>query len=252
MHLFPSMGNISAMTDSAHPPQTLKVDLHQLQVHKLLQYKDLVVCPQGLNGQMEASQFTFKELPLWDTATPCANCTMQTTAAGSGPQCSMQPEGVTTTIQTPSNLHQSYPLLADTTEPSGDITAIINLQLTGCYGVIVAGFPCQPSLLSPGTAYQGNSHHLQIWVLCQQLKNWKTSFRPDGMDYITSVPVGTFTPTIMIVMQMSPQVPIPAGTLSFAHITPQILQLIPVKDTAQMMHLPFYHMASGPCQEWTN
>ena len=43
---------------------------HQLQICKLLQHKDRVVCPEGLNGKLEALQFTFPELHLWDAATP--------------------------------------------------------------------------------------------------------------------------------------------------------------------------------------
>ena len=28
----------------------------------------MVVCPEGLNGELEALQFIFQELPLWDAA----------------------------------------------------------------------------------------------------------------------------------------------------------------------------------------
>ena len=78
-----NMGHITTMTDGA-PSMGACGWLHQLQVHKLLQYKDQVVCPESLNGQMEALQFTFKELPLWDTATP-KQTHPQTTADGSAP-----------------------------------------------------------------------------------------------------------------------------------------------------------------------
>ena len=64
-----SIGHISTMTDGA-PSTDAHGQLQQPQMHKLLQCKDLVVCPEGLNGLMEASQFTFKELPLWNAATP--------------------------------------------------------------------------------------------------------------------------------------------------------------------------------------
>ena len=93
-----SVGHISAMTDGT-PSMDTHGHLHQLQAHKLLQYKDLVVCPEGLNGQMEASQFTFKELPLWDAATPSKPaCKLQLMVVDLG---GMQPEGITATIQTP-------------------------------------------------------------------------------------------------------------------------------------------------------
>ena len=49
-----SMGHISTMTHGA-PSTDAHSWLHQLQVCKLLQYKDLVICPEGLNSQMEAS-----------------------------------------------------------------------------------------------------------------------------------------------------------------------------------------------------
>ena len=62
-------GHISAMTDSA-----LSLDahsqLHQLQIWKLTQHKGKVVCPEGLNGELEALQLTFPELPLWNAANP--------------------------------------------------------------------------------------------------------------------------------------------------------------------------------------
>ena len=45
-------------------------------------------------------------------------------------------------------------------------------------------------------------------------------FRPEETDFVTSVPVVTFTPTILTVTQMTLQMPIPVGALSFAHITP--------------------------------
>ena len=43
--------------------------LHQLQICKLLQHKDMVVCLEGLNSELAALLFTYPELPLWDAAT---------------------------------------------------------------------------------------------------------------------------------------------------------------------------------------
>ena len=37
---------------------------------KLLQQKEMVVCPEGLYGELEPLQFNHQELPLWDSATP--------------------------------------------------------------------------------------------------------------------------------------------------------------------------------------
>ena len=62
-------GHISAMMDGM-PSTDVCGQLHQLQICKLLQHKDLVVCPEGLNGELEALQFTFQELPLSNAAAP--------------------------------------------------------------------------------------------------------------------------------------------------------------------------------------
>ena len=122
-----SEGHVSILMDGA-PSTDAHSCLHQLQVCKLLQHKDLVVCPEGLNSKVEALQFTFQELPLWDAATPSKPThELQLTEVDLS---SMQPESVTTTIQTP----HSTPVLPPPTnsaEPSGDITTTINLQLMG-------------------------------------------------------------------------------------------------------------------------
>ena len=55
-------------------------------------------------------------------------------------------------------------------------------------------------------------------------KELKDPFRPEGMDSVTPAPMVTFTPRILIMMQMSLHMPIPAGALSFAHVTPTVLQ----------------------------
>ena len=62
-------GHISTMTDGA-PSMDAHSWLHQLQLCKLLQNEGSVVCPEGLNRELEALQFTFPQLPLWDAATP--------------------------------------------------------------------------------------------------------------------------------------------------------------------------------------
>ena len=145
-----------------HPPQMLMVDFHQLQMCKLLQYKDLVVCPEGLNGQMEASQFTFnKELP------PLGCCCIPSKPACKpqlmvGDLGSMHPEGVTATIQTP----HSTPVL-----PSPPADALLNLLVTPLQQSTCSlwvpwsdcsRLPPSSQLPSPGTACHGNSHHLQL------------------------------------------------------------------------------------------
>ena len=61
-------GNISTMMDGVCSTNTCS-QLHQLQVWKMLQHSDSVVFPKGLNGELEALQFSFQELPLWNAAT---------------------------------------------------------------------------------------------------------------------------------------------------------------------------------------
>ena len=41
--------------------------LRQLEVHKLLQCGDQVVCPKGLNGELEPIQFIFSEPSVYNT-----------------------------------------------------------------------------------------------------------------------------------------------------------------------------------------
>ena len=94
-----------------------------------IQHKDVMGCPEGLNSELEALQFTFKDLPLWNASTPGK--------PAHKPQlievnlCSMQPESVTTNVQVPT----AAPVLplsqANTMEHPGDIAMAINLQLQG-------------------------------------------------------------------------------------------------------------------------
>ena len=105
--------------------------LHQLQVCKLLKHKDLVVCPDGLNGEMEASQFTFQELPLSDAASPgkptCEPQLIMVDLSG------VQAEGASTPVQTLTSTlalptpggtlsfaHITHPLLQTTAKDTRD------------------------------------------------------------------------------------------------------------------------------------
>ena len=69
-------------------------------------------------------------------------------------------------------------------------------------------------------------------------KESEDPFRPEGMDTVTSVPMVIFTATIPIMMQRSPQAPIPTGAFSSTHVPAQTLQPI-LPKTLQMMSLPF-------------
>ena len=87
------------------------------------------MCLEGFNSEMEASQFIFQELPLWDAAAPSEPAhepqLMEVDLSG------MQPESITTTIQTLTSMLVLPPPPADTAKPSSDIMAAINLQLMG-------------------------------------------------------------------------------------------------------------------------
>ena len=61
-------GHLGAMTDGIHSVNACS-HLHQLQKWKLLQHREHVVFPEGLNGELEACHFSFPELLPWDTAT---------------------------------------------------------------------------------------------------------------------------------------------------------------------------------------
>ena len=62
-------GHISTMMDSM-PSVNAHGWLYQLPICKLWQHGEKVMCLEGLNGDLEALQFTFPELPLWDAAAP--------------------------------------------------------------------------------------------------------------------------------------------------------------------------------------
>ena len=69
-------------------------------------------------------------------------------------------------------------------------------------------------------------------------------FRPERTNTVTSVPMVTFTPTILIMTQMPPQAFIPTGAFSSTHVTPQNTPANPAKYTTDD-EPPFYHTASG-------
>ena len=240
MHLCPAWAT-SVPWQMAHPPHT-RSQLHQLQVHKLLQCRDLVVCPEGLNCQMEASHFTFKELPLWNTAAP--------TEPAFEPQLmvvdlgGMHSEGITATIQTPLSMPVLPPPPAGTTEPSGDATATVNLQLTGTMELLQqASSITQASVSWDSTPRkQPPSAALGAPPAAEELED---PFRAEETDTVISVPAAIFTPMILIMMQMPLQAPIPTGALSSSHVTPQTLEPI-LPKTPQVMSLPFITWPQAP------
>ena len=106
-----SEGHISTMTDSV-PSREACSYLQQLQVCKLLQHKDMVLYPEGLNSELEASQFTLHELSLWDATTPSKTThEPQLIEVDLG---SVQSESITTIIQAPNTPLVLPPSLVDT------------------------------------------------------------------------------------------------------------------------------------------
>ena len=232
-----SVSHISTMTDGA-PSTDAHSWLHQLQVHKLLQCKDLVVCPDGLNGQREASQFTFKELPLWNATIPSTLQLMVVDLSG------MQPKNVTAIPQTPLSNPDLPPPPTDTTEPSGHVTAAINLQLMGAIEWLQQASSIAPASISQQSLLRKLPPSIALGAL-PAAKELEDPFRPEGADTVTSAPMAIFTSTIPIMMQMSLQAPIPSGAFSSTHITPQPFQPT-LPKTLQMPSHPFLTQPQAP------
>ena len=121
-------GHISTMTDSV-PSMDAHGWLHQLQIWKLLQHKGKVLCPEGLNREVEALQFTFPELPLWDVTMPSKPFWEPLFLEVD--LCSTQPEGVTPTTEAPTTILVLTYSLTDTIEPPCYLAKAINLHLQG-------------------------------------------------------------------------------------------------------------------------
>ena len=136
--------------------------------------------------------------------------------------CVMQPEGVTATIQTPLSTPVLPPPPTDTTDPSGDATAAINLQLMGVLEQLQ-----QASSITPASISWHNMPRKQPLsaglVALPAAEKLEDPFRPKGKDTVISVPTAIFIQMILIVMQMPVQAFIPTGTFSSAHVTPQTL-----------------------------
>ena len=162
-------GHISTMTDGV-PSTDTHGQLHQLQIHKLLQHKGRAVCPEGLNGELAALQFTFPELPLKDTASP-GELFWE-------PQLlevdlsSTQPKAMTTAIQAPTTTQVLTHSPPDTTEPPYDIAMAVNLHFQGAMEGMQQAFPTASAPVSQhGTL--GESHHQWPWGLHPQLGKQK-------------------------------------------------------------------------------
>ena len=194
--------------------------LHQRLVEKLLQCKDLVMCPEGLNGQMEASEFTFKELPLWNaTAASKPACKPQLMVVDlSG----VQPRDVNAAPKL-HILHWSYLLL-----PQIPLRLLVMLLWQSTCRSKVPWNDCSslPSLPQPSFLSRAHKETVAICTL-GPLPPAEESEDPPGLKrqiLSPQLPTVILTSTIPIMMQTSLQVAISTGALSSTHITPWPLQ----------------------------
>ena len=147
-----SEGYIGIMTDGM-PSTNACGHLDQLQVWKLLQCGNWVVCPEGINGGLKALLFDFKELPLWNVASgdestwdlPLIEVNLNGT----------EPEATNTTPVIP-----FFPAV----KPPCGIAVAINLHLQGPLN----GCSCLPPQAQPPSlsiAHLEGSCHLEPWGL---------------------------------------------------------------------------------------
>ena len=126
-----SQGHLGAMTGGAPGMNTCSC-LHQLQIWKLLQWRDWVVFPEGLNRELKALQFDFEELPLWNVA--IADEPTQDLPLIEVDHNGVETEDLTTTLQTPNTTLVPPLFLATPVEPACDIATAINLHIEGALG----------------------------------------------------------------------------------------------------------------------
>ena len=183
-----SDGHISTMMDGT-PSTDAWGWFHQLQMCKLLQHKDTVVLPEGLNGELEALQCTFQELPLWNTAAP--------SKPAHEPQLievdlsSMQAESMATGIQLPLTALVQPHFLADTMEPPHDITTVINLLLQGALEQLLQAYPSASTPVSQHSMLRIEQPLVALGTLLST-KEAEDSPRPGGTDPV--IPNLTATP----------------------------------------------------------
>ena len=203
--------------------------LHQLQICKLLQHKDMVVCPEGLNGKLEALQFTFQELPLWDAATPSKPThEPQLTEVEPG---SVQPESMTSAIQAPTNtlvLPPLWSILLSLPMTSPDPSTYSSRgPWSGCSRL-------PPTALAP-VSWCSMSRREPPSVALGILPQPEKQKIPSGQRGQTPSALPNCNP-----MQMSLWPATPGGTPCFTHITHPLLQpTVPkILEVASMCMFP--------------
>ena len=196
-----SKGNVSAMMDGV-PNTYVCGQVYQLQIHQLLQYKDMVACPEGLNGKLEALHFTFQELPLLDAAAPSKPIhepqPIEVDLSG------MQSESMTTAIQVPTTILVLPPSLANSVEPPSDITMAINLQLQGALEWLQWASPTASSPVSQHSMLRREPPSAVLGVP-PSTKETEDPLGPEGMD-------STIPALMATLMQTSPWAATLGGT----------------------------------------
>ena len=223
------------MTDGA-PSAEAHDWLHQLQICKLLQHKDMVLCLKGLSSKLEASQFTFQELPLWNAAAPGEPThKSQLIEVDLG---SLQSESITTTIQTPTITLVLHPSLAYSVVPSQDITTVeINLHLRGALEWLQWASPVASASVSCHST-PGRQPPLVALGALLSAGGTDDPLRPEGTDSII--------PTLMTTLQQtSLWVATPDTTTSFTLATHPLLQLTVLK-TLEVASTPLSHGLRPP------
>ena len=246
--------HISAMTDDM--PSTDACDqLHQLQVCKLLQHKDRVVCPEGLNSELEALQFTFQELPLWDTATPRELFwERQLLEINLG---YVQPEGMTTAIQAPATTPVLTLQPPDTIEPSCGITMAINLHLQGALEWLQRASSTASNPVSQCSMLRRVPTSVALGAP-PSTEGTEDLLRPKETNSAIPIPMATLT-------QTSQWVTTPGNTLSIPYVTHSPLHptMLKTQEAASMYMFPpgsyqppcqinFFHLRRKWMQPWSN
>ena len=187
--------------------------LHQLQIHKLLQHKDMVVCLEGLNGKLESLQSTFQVVPLWNTATPSKPADKpQLIEVDLG---NVQPESMTTDIPVPPTALVLTPSLANTVEPPSDTATAINLHLHRALEWLK-----QASLTASAPIPQCSMPRRKLPLVALEASpstGETEDLRPEGTDSAIPALMATLT-------QMSLWVAMLGDTPSFGHVTYPLLQ----------------------------
>ena len=210
-----SEGHVSTVTGGM-PSKDTHGWLHQLQICKLLQHKDMVVCSEGLNSKLEALQFTFQKLPLWDAAAPSEPaCKPQLIEVDLS---SMQPESMTTAFPVPTTTpvlpFSSWYCWASWWHHHGN-----QPTAPGGLGTAAADFPCS---LSPCPSMQCAKERAAISN--PRGFNWRNRGSPLGQKGQTLLSLLQWQPSCRCLCGQPHQVAPPASLMLLTHCSSQLCQ----------------------------